>query len=143
MNRLHDKLDAIMKRAMPISIWEAMVLLEIEMCKDMFSTETVSKDTIRRHFLYSAKSIVQCAIPEVVTARMDYLARHNLRDDHLFCIAQLKKKGKTGCDHYRLVLTRRKWNVLITKMSDDEDQQTHMELLNLLEHYRPVSMDSK
>ena len=142
MNRLHDKLDAIMKRAMPISIWEAMVLLEIEMCKDIFSTETVSKDTIKRHFLYSAKNIVQCAIPEVVTARMDYLARHNLTDDHLFCIAQLKEMGNMGC-HHPLVLTRREWNDLITNMSDDEDLQAHMELLNLLEHYRPVSMDSK
>lgn len=107
MNRLHDRLDAIMKRAMPISIREN------EICKDMFSTETVSNDAIKRHFLYSAENIVQCAIPEVVTARTDYLARHNLTDDHLFCIAQLKEMGNMGC-HHPLVLTRREWNDLIT-----------------------------
>jgi hypothetical protein len=47
---IHDRLDAIVRRGMTTSIREAMVLLEIEMSKDMYSTETVSNDTIKRHF---------------------------------------------------------------------------------------------
>jgi hypothetical protein len=70
-------------------------------------------------FLYSAKDIVQCAIPEVVTASTDYLTRHNLRDDHLFCIAALK--GKIECHYNRFLLTRRELNDFISNMSDDED----------------------
>jgi hypothetical protein len=140
---LQDKFDAMEKRDLPITIREAMVLLETEISKDMFISGTVSKSMIKKNFLYSAKNIVQSTIPEVITARNDYLKRHNLSDDHLFCIAPLKDKGNTECHHNRPVLTRCEWNDLMTNVGDDEDLQTRMQILNLLEHYRPVSSDGK
>ena len=48
---------------------------------DMFRTKTVSNNTIKKCFLSSAKNIVQCTVPEVVTARNAYLKRRNLSDD--------------------------------------------------------------
>jgi uncharacterized coiled-coil protein SlyX len=143
MKRVQDKFDAIEKRDVPITILEAMVLLEREMSIDMFSTNTVSKNTIKKCFLFSAKNIVQCQVPEVITARNAYLKRHNLSDDHLYSIAPLKEKGNIECHENRPVLTRQEWNDIMAGMGDDEDLQMRLELLNLLEHYRPVSTDGK
>lgn len=64
----------------------------------------LSKCNSGSNFLYTAKNIVQCTIPEVVTARIDYLKRHNLSDDHLFSIAPLKEKGNIECHENRPVL---------------------------------------
>jgi uncharacterized coiled-coil protein SlyX len=143
MKRVQDKFDAIEKRDVPITIREAMVLLEREMSIDMFNTNTVSKNTIKKCFLFSAKNIVQCQVPEVITARNAYLKRHNLSDDHLYSIAPLKEKGNIECHENRPVLTRQEWNDVMAGMGDDEDLQMRLELLNLLEHYRPVSTDGK
>ena len=143
MKRVQDKFDAIEKRDVPITIREAMVLLEREMSIDMFSTNTVSKNTIKKCFLFSAKNIVQCQVPEVIIARNAYLKRHNLSDDHLYSIAPLKEKGNIECHVNRPVLTRQEWNDVMAGMGDDEDLQMRLELLKLLEHYRPVSTDGK
>ena len=43
---MHDKLDPIEKRYVPIIIRAAMVLLKTEMSKDMFSTKTVLNNTV-------------------------------------------------------------------------------------------------
>ena len=138
-----DKFDQMEKRDVRITVREAMTLLELEMCKEMFTNTDVSKTPIKKNFLFTAKYIYSCLIPQVVDARTACMERYNLLENHIFAIVHLNNSGTKECHFKHPVLLRTDWNVLMTDLSEPEDLTTHLALLDLLEIYRPVSEDGK
>ena len=129
MNRI-DELEA---RDSPITVREAMRVLESYICLAIVG----SKSKMKMGKLYNLTNINGEA--SLKSKKLEVMTELGIEEKHLNMLAYLKDEGDNSAHDKRPVYTRIEWNTVIIDAEDDseEEKNVKLKLLHCLEHYIP------
>ena len=129
--------DILKRRDDPITVREGFVSLEKHIMLEITGSKKKARGFNDVKILFKDPSYsVQCTA---------YLKNHNITEDHINIISELKDKGNKSAHVQRPDISRSEWDELAISMLDDptdiDDIRLTKDLLKLLESYTGIGSD--
>ena len=130
------RLSAVESRDNPITVREAMRVLETHICLDAAGSKS------RYYKYYNIARISQSKESKAQEDLTRVLTALNLTEEHLNMLAYLKDNGDIYTHYRRPMLSKAEWISMLT-VDDDACSECAQELIKALEHYIPCPSDGK
>jgi DNA repair exonuclease SbcCD ATPase subunit len=134
IDNLNKKIEQLEIRDLPITIREGFVSLEKYIMLEICGSKNKARSFHDVKELFNSKDSLyqqKCT---------DYLINHDITQDHIFIISELKDKENKSAHAIRPVMKRNEWDQLAIQMLDDpldfDDIALTKDLLKLMESYK-------
>lgn len=131
-DKLEQDVAELKTRDKPITVREAMRILEKYICLEVAGSKTKLKKC------YSIEKIKDGTVSEYKTKLEEIKVKYGMTDDHFDMLAYFRETGGFCANKIRSVLTRENWNLAIMEEDDnDDDKIIKLKLLEVLERFSP------